>query len=128
MREERGTCPRCGSPISWIERHARGGRAYLVAAHYLGVEGGKKRVRKCYLGPQNPYEYVTRLHEREGLVLRGLTDADRVLAYLDALASYVSTPGFKIEPAAALELAGRLERIARRLRGYAEKHARGEKA
>ena len=54
--------------------------------------GGKvrKRVRKCYLGPEGSYEYVTRTHEREGLVFRGAVDRERILAYLDALIGYVS--------------------------------------
>jgi len=49
-------CPRCGEPISYIERHRRNGHVYVYAAHYYGYRrgpGGRviKRVRRCYLGP-----------------------------------------------------------------------------
>lgn len=36
-------CPRCGSPISWIERYRKGGRVYYVAVHYLGYTKGSSR-------------------------------------------------------------------------------------
>jgi len=31
-------CPRCGQPISYIERHRRNGHVYYYAVHYLGYE------------------------------------------------------------------------------------------
>jgi len=51
------TCPRCGLPYSYLERHRIGSRVYLYAVHYEGYEKGpdgrvRKRVRKCYLGPE----------------------------------------------------------------------------
>ena len=49
----------------------------------------RKKTRECYLGSEE-YDYVTVTHEREGLVLRGLSDSDRALEYLDALISYAS--------------------------------------
>ena len=84
-----GECPRCGLPVNWVERKRVGRRSYLYAVHYMGVEGGRRRIRKCYLGPEDSYEYVSRLHSREGLVLRGVWDEDRILEYLDTIARYL---------------------------------------
>lgn len=86
-------CPRCGRPYNWIERKKVGERVYLYAVHVVG-EGKNRRREKCYLGPEGNYEYVTRMHAHEGLVLKGLMDADRALEYLTALADTV----LKIEP------------------------------
>ena len=90
---EKERCPRCGAPVSYFEEHRRGGRVYVVAVHYEGYnkETRKKRVRKCYLGPKGGYAYVTQTHEREGLVLKGMRDRDRVLEYLDAIIHYLET-------------------------------------
>jgi len=121
-RSSKGACPRCGRPISWLERVRRGDREYIVAAHYLGYarEGGrvKKRVVKCYLGPASCYEYVSRTHAREGLVFRGLVDEDRVISYLDAIIAYLGREA--LTPALAAKLAERFERLAGELRRYAE--------
>jgi hypothetical protein len=67
---EKKLCPRCGQPLSYIESYKKGSQTYYVAVHYEGyekaeVEGRrriKKKVRKCYLGPQ-VYKYVEKLHE-----------------------------------------------------------------
>jgi len=115
--EPRPLCPRCGLPYSYVEAREVGGKVYYYAVHYYR-EGNKRRVRKCYLGPEY-YDYVTRTHEREGLILRGLTSTDRVIGYLDALISYVSSPEFNLTPSLALKLADRLEELAKRLRNYA---------
>jgi len=49
-------CPRCGEPISFIERRKMGNRVYLYAVHYYGYERGshgkvRPRLKRCYLGP-----------------------------------------------------------------------------
>jgi len=112
-------CPRCGQEYSYLERHRKGGRVYVVAVHYEGyvkAEGKvRKKVRKCYLGPEGSYDYVSRLHAREGLVLRGASDHERALAYLDALISYLAS--VKLEGALAERLAERFLRLAWALRG-----------
>ncbi|PUA32105.1 MAG: hypothetical protein B9J98_04450 [Candidatus Terraquivivens tikiterensis] len=93
---EKDVCPRCGGRISYYERRrdARTGRIYVYAAHYEGYTkvGRKvrKKVSKCYLGPAESYEYVSRTHFREGLILRGLADSDRAVAYIDSLISYIT--------------------------------------
>ena len=78
-------CPRCGQPYSYIESYTRGSQTYYVAVHYEGyekVEGKvKKRVRKCYLGPQT-YRYVEKLHE---LGLSGPIDRERFKRYFREL-------------------------------------------
>lgn len=113
-------CPRCGLRYSWVERRRVDDQVYIYAVHDTMV-GDKRRIKKCYLGPVS-YKYVTRLHEREGLVLRGLADSDRVMEYLDALIEYLSEA--EIDRETALKLDGRFEEIVRRLRRYGE---RGEK-
>ena len=56
-------CPRCGKPISWVEKRTVGNNVYYYAVHYEGSIriGGKveKKVRKCYLGPEE-YKYFMR--------------------------------------------------------------------
>ena len=105
-------CPRCGAPFKWLERRRIGNRVYYYAVHELRV-GGRRYIKKCYLGPET-YTYVTKLHSREGLELRGLVDRSRVLEYLDAIIGYLQS--VELEPVLALELAKRFEEIAKALR------------
>jgi hypothetical protein len=78
-------CPRCGLSVSWFERHKRGNREYVYAVHVLGYSNKKRLVRKCYLGPVDSYEYVSKMHFKEGLEFFGYTNPDRVFEYLDAI-------------------------------------------
>ena len=101
MSQERGRagrdllriCPRCGEPYSYIERVVRGGRVYYYAVHYEGYvkSGGKikKKVRKCYLGPDY-YEYVTKTHYNLGITLKGLHDSTRAVSYLNNLLNTIT--------------------------------------
>ena len=98
---------------------------YAYAVHYVR-EGGRRRKRRCYLGPVGSYEYVTKTHGREGLVLRGLLSDNRVIEYLDALISYLSRPDVRLTRDLALRFAERLEEMARRLREYAREKGEGE--
>jgi len=83
-RREVRICPRCGDIISWIERRTVNGQTYYYAVHYMGRDGsGKKKVRKCYLGP-NIYRYVSLTHE---FSLRGLVDKKRIIRYLQEIAA-----------------------------------------
>lgn len=110
--EER-VCPRCGAPYSYVERReSKGGRVYNYAVHYY-YRDGKRKVKRCYLGP-DAYEYVSRLHSKEGLTLRGMVDGERALAYLDALINYVRS--VELSPGLRQRLAERFERLARILR------------
>ena len=118
-------CPRCGDAISWIERRQRGERVYYYAVHTWN-EGGRRRVRKCYLGPAT-YEYVTRLHSREGLVFKGLIDRERALEYLESIANMLEL--LLRDPEILLnsdDIARRLRRVAKKLLEIAEK-LEGEK-
>ena len=78
-------CPRCGEPVSYFSIERKGGREYVYAVHYYR-ERGKRKKRKCYLGPLGHYEYVTRTHLREGLILKGMHKSERLLEYLKTLA------------------------------------------
>lgn len=80
-------CPRCKLPYSYLERRQVGDRVYLYTVHE-SREHGKRRIKKCYLGPDK-YRYVSKLHSPEGLVLRGLHDQDRVIDYLESLLQYL---------------------------------------
>jgi len=80
---EKGICPRCGRPISWFETRRVGNREYVYAAHYQKGKRGRRDL--CYLGPTDGYVLVTATHRREGLILKGLNDPDRVLEYFGIL-------------------------------------------
>jgi hypothetical protein len=121
-------CPRCGQPISYVERQRRGNQVYYLAVHYYGYERGpdgkvRKKVKKCYLGP-SAYVEVTRTHSDLGLTLKGLMEEGRERDYMEALARAVEErlEGGRLGHEEALELArsiDRLAELARRLREYA---------
>ena len=121
-------CPRCGQPISYIERQRRGNRFYYFAVHYEGYErtpDGKirKKVRRCYLGPAE-YVEVSKLHSDLGLTLKGLIEEGREMDYMEALANTIEARlrDGRLRPEEALELARKLDRLAelaRMLREYA---------
>jgi len=115
-------CPRCGAPISWVERQVKGGRVYYYAVHYLGYtkSGGKirKKVRRCYLGPE-AYEYVTRLHRDLGIVLEGAVVDRRVVHYLDAFVESLSR--VELDRPTLVEILNKLRYLAQRLEGYVRK-------
>jgi len=97
----KGICPKCGLPYPYIKRSRRGSKVHLYAIHYHGYErlpNGKtrKKVRECYLGPEDQYEYVTRTHVKEGLVLKGMVNTERALTYLDALIKHISSTKLRI--------------------------------
>ena len=109
--EEKKLCPRCNQPYSYIESYTKGSQKYYVAVHYEGyekaeVEGKKrikKKVRKCYLGPQ-VYKYVEKLHE---LGLSGPIDKERFKRYFKELLDQVD-----LSPR---ELVGMIEELGLRL-------------
>ena len=117
--KELKVCPRCGLPYSYIKRKRVGDKVYLYAVHYHGYtrEGGKikKKVTECYLGPEGSYEYVTKTHLKEGLILKGMIDTERALAYLDALISYIGRAS--IDRETARRLGERFIRLGRKLTG-----------
>jgi hypothetical protein len=81
-REIQKICPRCGEPYRWIYRENIHGRSYLYAVHEYVDENGRKRRRKCYLGPEGNYEYVSATHDLE---FYGLTKEDRYIRYLEEI-------------------------------------------
>jgi hypothetical protein len=85
---EKGICPRCGSKYNYIEKREQGNNTYLLAVHRY-KEGGKTRVKKCYLGPESQYLYVTQMHRDERLILRGLMSYGRAIEYLKRIAEYL---------------------------------------
>jgi len=103
-------CPRCGHPYSWIERRVVGKRVYYYAVHVYRDSTGKRTVKRCYLGPEE-YVYVSMLHEKEGLTLKGLRDSQRALEYLDALIKYLQ--GVELDEGFRRALGARFMRIGR---------------
>ena len=77
-------CPRCGREYQYIEQRRQGNQTYFYAVHIERIGNGKRRVRKCYLGPLK-YEYVTRLHQKEGLTFKGLLEVNRAIEYLESI-------------------------------------------
>ena len=82
-------CPRCGLPFSYVKEKRINGRVYLYAIHYIKEGPGRRRVKERYLGPKDRYEYVTRMHEKENLVLKGLIEQERAVQYLYSIVSYM---------------------------------------
>jgi len=75
-------CPRCGQPYSFIEEINVSGRLYLYAVHYVKDASGKRRRKRCYLGPKEGYRYVSKTH---GLAFYGLDRKDRYVRYLEEI-------------------------------------------
>jgi len=82
-------CPRCGQPFRWIYSETIYGRTYLYAVHEE-VEGNKKKRRKCYLGPADSYEYVSKTHD---LSFYGMTKEDRYVTYLEEILNLLGSKG-----------------------------------
>jgi len=130
MREVVLVCPRCGAR-GWVEEKERGGRIYVYAVHEERTPDGRKRRRYCYLGPKGEYEYVTRLHGREGLVLKGLLEKGRVLDYLKRLIDYLDDEieawdEEHINAEMLKSIAEELEKTAKKLRSMAERREPGK--
>jgi len=70
-------CPKCGREYKWIERKEIKGNIYLYAVHVY-KENGRRRIRKCYLGPKE--------HKREVVF-----NIERISDYLDELIKYLKT-------------------------------------
>ena len=114
------TCPRCGGLISWLERRKVGSQTYVYAVHYKGydvVEGKiRKRVKRCYLGPEDRYRYVTMLHIKEGLILKGLVEDKRWFEYLEAILEFLYSDKHNLGKGEILQIAELLEKYAEKLR------------
>ena len=85
----KGICPRCGKPYRWIYQEKIYGRIYLYAVHEE-VEGNKKKRRKCYLGPADSYEYVSKTHDLE---FYGPIKDDRYIKYLEEIIDLFDVKG-----------------------------------
>jgi hypothetical protein len=79
---QKKVCPKCGEPYSYIEEIDIGGRSYLYAVHYVKDESGKRKKKRCYLGPKEGYEYVSKTHD---IIFYGLDRQDRYIRYLEEI-------------------------------------------
>jgi len=90
MEGSRPVCPRCGGLVDWFERRVvrsgSGVRVYVYAVHKAGG-----RVRKCYLGPEDSYVYVSKTHSGDGLVFFGSLRRDRLKLYLSSIIQAISS-------------------------------------
>jgi len=85
----KGICPRCEKPFRWIYQEKIAGRIYLYAVHEE-IENNKKKRRKCYLGPADSYEYVSKTHD---LSFYGMTKEDRYITYLEEILNLLGSEG-----------------------------------
>jgi len=130
MSEKGKICPRCGERYSWLERRVvrEEGREYeyFYAVHEYR-ESGKRRVKKCYLGPAE-YRYVSLTHEtKEGLVFSGLLDSNRAIKYLYSIMAYIERAAGDIDPRQLKALARNVREFADRIERIAEKIEKIEK-
>jgi len=79
---QKKVCPKCGKPYSYIEEIDIGGRTYLYAVHYVKDENNKRKKKRCYLGPKEGYEYVSKTHK---IIFYGLDRQDRYIRYLEEI-------------------------------------------
>ncbi len=125
-------CPRCGRPIDWIERRIKNGHVYIYAYHYVKDENGKRKVKKCYLGPEK-YDYANRVLATAGIQVKSLAhqlidDKPLIASQLEDLVKAVEEKMAKTEMSAytAQYLADRLQGLVDKLRQYAEERAKEE--
>jgi hypothetical protein len=83
-------CPRCGGR-GYIERRRRGSQTYIYF-HHRFRDGGRVRVRTCYIGPEE-YEYVERFNP---IGLRSIMDGERFYKYARSIIENL-TPGQLME-------------------------------
>jgi hypothetical protein len=89
-RKSKPTCPICKRQIDWVENRKVGSRTYVYAVHReFKTESGRWRVKRCFLGPKEGFIHGAKTHIGLGMILRGYTDPNRVLDYLNALIDYV---------------------------------------
>ncbi len=82
ISSQKKICPKCGEPYSYIEEIDIGGRSYLYTVHYVKDENGKRKKKRCYLGPKEGYEYVSKTHD---ITFYGLDRQDRYIRYLEEI-------------------------------------------
>ncbi len=108
-------CPKCGLPYSYLEKREVNGRVYYYAVHYYR-EGGKRRKRRCYLGPK-VYGYVSPI---QGFPLRGMNELGRYLEYLEHLVVELSEAELsEAEAEKVIELGRKLIEVAERAKNRA---------
>ena len=93
--EQEKLCPRCGQPYNYLNYINKNGKIYVYAVHVLQRKGNQKKVKQCYLGPKDSYTYVSRLHEKEGLEFKSITEPKRALEYLVRLVDFINEHGSK---------------------------------
>jgi len=82
--EERPGCPICGQP-GYLEARSTPSNTYYYYVH-VSKEGGRRKVRKCYLGPSE-YKYVSIFNP---FGLKGAVDPERFAKYARALVRELS--------------------------------------
>lgn len=75
-------CPRCGL-LGYRSVERRHNRYYV---YFIHVDPDTKKMRKCYAGPADGYDYVERMHS---LNLDNLDDVDYYDVALNAITKYI---------------------------------------
>ena len=128
------SCPRCHMTIDFLERKRVRGQVYLYAWHYLKGPDGKRKIKKCYLGPEH-YIHGRVTHEPMGIDLKGMgQDLEDIPRYSEYLMNVAQALRLKMQDRTlpsihARAIAQALEGLAaliEPLRQYAEEKAKEE--
>jgi len=111
-------CPRCGEPFTYLEKRTRGNNVYLYCVHE-SRKGGKRTIRKCYIGPEEGYIHGS-LFNRGILMLRSpLVDQRADIKYaLDVLRYLKENSGLTPDEEKAIETVESVIRRVERRREY----------
>jgi len=80
-------CPRCGEHYTYLEKRQIGSNTYLYAVHVHKVNK-KRKIKKCYLGPETAYIYANTFNYRILTVRSPLADNSADIKYLAELVDY----------------------------------------
>ena len=130
-------CPRCGKEgvleaylprskekaiESYIQKRTERIRFYYRVVHYYYDENGKRRKRRCYVGPTLDYRYVAGIH---GVKIYNIQYETPSFFVMDIVGSYISKARKALERGASGEELKRLrdqgEALIAVLYVYAEK-------
>ncbi|MEM4952206.1 MAG: hypothetical protein QXV81_08100 [Ignisphaera sp.] len=83
-------CPRCGL-LGYRSVERRHNRYYI---YFIHIDTSTKKIRKCYIGPADGYDYVERIH---ALNLDNLDNINYYDVALNALIKYILKAEKEIE-------------------------------
>lgn len=105
-------CPRCGKPYAYTLRKPRGNRYYIYAVHVdfaPGKRGTRKLYSQCYIGPEDGYVYVEKIHS---VGLTNAVDQDYLMLARVAVFKYLELADEREEKGGSLGEVSRMYREA----------------